>query len=100
MADVVSRSPGLAVRETTLKDGDFPLRPSQSRKLKNYLNFVTSLEAIARSANTLGIARSLANDFALFQPCLGIEGVQVFRREGSPGRGAGESPLAGRPERR
>jgi len=26
-------SPGLAVRETTLKDGDFPLRPSRSYKL-------------------------------------------------------------------
>jgi hypothetical protein len=26
-------SPGLTVRETTLKDGDFPLRPSQSYKL-------------------------------------------------------------------
>ena len=25
--------PGLAVRETTLKDGDFPLRPSQSYEL-------------------------------------------------------------------
>jgi hypothetical protein len=27
-------SPGLAVRETAPKDGDFPLRPSQSHKLK------------------------------------------------------------------
>ena len=27
-------SPGFTVRETTLKDGDFPLRPSQSYKLK------------------------------------------------------------------
>ncbi|MEI6102597.1 MAG: cupin domain-containing protein [Methanothrix sp.] len=35
VADVVSHSPGLAVRETTLKDGDFPLRPSQSYKLNN-----------------------------------------------------------------
>ena len=26
-------SPGFTVRETTLKDGDFPLRPSQSYKL-------------------------------------------------------------------
>jgi hypothetical protein len=26
-------SPGLTVRETTLKDGDFQLRPSQSYKL-------------------------------------------------------------------
>ncbi len=34
VADVVSHSPGLAVRETTQKEGDFPLRPSQSYKLK------------------------------------------------------------------
>ena len=27
-------SPVIAVRETTLKDGDFPLRPSQSYELK------------------------------------------------------------------
>ena len=30
-------SPGLTVRETTLKDGDFPLRPSQSYKLKRFI---------------------------------------------------------------
>ena len=30
-------SPGLTVRETILKDGDFPLRPSQSYKLKKLI---------------------------------------------------------------
>jgi len=37
-------SPGLAVRETTLKDGDFPLRPSQSYEL-NELSVALELQA-------------------------------------------------------
>ena len=39
-------SPGLTVRETTLKDGDFPLRPSRSRELK--VSHVEKMEYVGR----------------------------------------------------
>ncbi|MFZ3051322.1 hypothetical protein [Methanothrix sp.] len=43
-------SPGFTVRETTLKDGDFPLRPSQSYKLNREEFFICYMTAPMRGA--------------------------------------------------